>query len=86
MGLLMGPLISRVLARVPPLDAGALSGLVATLQAAANAIGVAVVPLPFMAAAALAAHERSAGYVASMGMLIGLAITVAFLASVRRRD
>jgi MFS family permease len=86
MGLLMGPLISRVLARVPPLDAGALSGLVATLQAAANAIGVAVVPLPFMAAATLAADERSAGYVASMGLLIGLALTVAFLASVRRRD
>ena len=87
LGLVMGQLISRVLARVPPLDAGAMSGLVATLQAAANAIGVAIVPLPFVAAAALgASSERAAGYAASMGMLIGLAMVVAVLTSMRRRD
>lgn len=86
MGLLMGPLISRVLARVPPLDAGAMSGLVATLQAAANAIGVAIVPLPFVAAATMAASDRAVGYAASMGMLIGLALVVAVLTSLRRRD
>lgn len=86
LGLVMGQLISRVLSRVPPLDAGAMSGLVATLQAAANAIGVAIVPLPFVAAAALGASEKAAGYAASMGMLIGLALIVAVLTSMRRRD
>jgi hypothetical protein len=63
-----------------------MSGLVATLQAAANAIGVAIVPLPFVAAATMAASDRAVGYAASMGMLIGLALVVAVLTSLRRRD
>ena len=86
LGLVMGQLISRVLSRVPPLDAGAMSGLVATLQAAANAIGVAIVPLPFVTAAAAGASAKGAGYAASMGILIGLALLVAVLTSIRRRD
>ncbi|MFM7531647.1 MAG: MFS transporter [Rubrivivax sp.] len=86
LGLVMGPLISRVLARVPLLDAGALSGLLATLQAAANAVGVAFVPLPFVAAMNGSAAERVAGYSASMAALICLAVAVAGLTSLRRRD
>lgn len=87
LGMVMGPLISSVMARVPPMDAGAMSGLVSTLQASANAIGVAVVPMPFLAAAAAsAAQARVVGYVTSMALLIVLAVVVAFLTMLRGRS
>ena len=86
LGLVMGPLISRVIARVPLLDAGALSGVMATLQAAGNAVGVAFIPLPFFAAMDRGAAERVAGYTASMAALICLAVIVAGLTLLRRRD
>jgi MFS family permease len=85
-GLVMGPLISRVVARVPPIDAGALSGVMATLQAAGNAVGVAFVPLPFFGAIDQGAADRVAGYSASMAALMGLAVVVAGLTLLRRRD
>ncbi len=80
LGLIMGPLMGRVLARAPRLDVGAMSGLVATLQASANAIGVALVPLPFIAAAATADQvELNLGYSISLGILTALAVAVAGL-------
>ncbi len=86
MGFVMGPLISKVMSRVPPVDTGAMSGVVATLQAAANAIGVAVIPLPFLAAAAASsAGDRATGYAHSLAILIGLATAVAALTLLRRR-
>jgi MFS family permease len=86
LGAVMGPLISSVMARVPTMDAGAMSGVVSTLQASANAIGVAVVPMPFLAAAAASsAQARVVGYATSMALLIGLALFVAFLTVLRRR-
>lgn len=88
LGLIMGPLISRVMEQVPPVEAGAMSGLVATLQAAANAVGVAIVPLPFIAASAATSEvARNLGYVGSMSILIGLACVVSVLtmSSARRK-
>jgi hypothetical protein len=69
------------------MDAGAMSGWVSTLQASANAIGVAVVPMPFLAAAAASsAQGRVAGYATSMALLIGLSAAVVVLTTLRRRS
>jgi EmrB/QacA subfamily drug resistance transporter len=51
MGLCLAPITATILASVDPQRAGAVSGLLSTLQQVGNAVGVAVVGLVFFAAA-----------------------------------
>jgi len=79
-GLVMAPLLATVTAHAAAADAGALAGTVGTVQAAANALGTAVIPLAY-----LARPQRSAevlalgGYSTSLLLLAGLAVLLAGL-------
>jgi MFS family permease len=50
MGLVMGPLMSSVLANVEPRHAGAASGVLSTAQQVGNAIGIALIGIAFFGA------------------------------------
>ena len=82
-GLIMAPLAAAVLARAPAAHAGVASGVYATVQWAGNAMGVALVGIPFHGAidgvGTAAAYQQ--GFAQALGWLAGL--TLAFGALLR---
>lgn len=83
MGLCLAPITGVVMAGVGPQYAGAVSGLLSTMQQVGNAAGVAVVGLVFFhETAAGTSHALSRGFAISTAILAGLLAVVA--ASARR--
>lgn len=81
MGLALAPLVSLVLAGLPPRHAGAAAGILTTMQQMANALGVAIIGLIFYGTLGPAA-PRSAypqAFSSSLFYLIVLAVAVAVL-------
>lgn len=81
LGMVMAPLVSTVLAGLPPQHAGVASGVLATVQQVGNALGVALIGILFYGAvdqeAGLAAAARAFG--ASLLYLFALSLGVAAL-------
>lgn len=75
-GLIMAPLAAAVLARAPAAHAGVASGVYATVQWVGNAVGVALVGLPFHAAiegvGTAAAADYQQGFAWALAALAGL--------------
>jgi MFS family permease len=80
LGMVMAPLVSTVLAGLPQQHAGVASGVLATVQQAGNALGVALVGLVFygLSSGAGAAAVKS-GFAAALLYLLALALGVALL-------
>ncbi|ARU04515.1 MFS transporter [Comamonas serinivorans] len=73
LGLVMAPLVSAVLAGLPPQHAGVAAGVLASTQQLGNALGVALIGVLFFAA------PVRAGYAAGLAYLGLLAVGVALL-------
>jgi MFS family permease len=87
MGFVMVPLTSLVLSRVTAGYAGAMSGVLGTVQAAGNAVGAAVVPLAYLSPVfAPAGALPLGGAVASMLVLTVIACAVAWLSLLTGRS
>lgn len=87
MGFVMVPLTSLVLSRVTAGQAGALSGVLGTVQAAGNAVGAAVVPASYLSSAfGPAGPLPIGGAVASMVVLCAIACAVAWLSLLTGRS
>jgi EmrB/QacA subfamily drug resistance transporter len=71
LGLLMAPLVSTVLAGLPPQHAGVASGVLAMVQQSGNALGVALIGLVF----------HAGGFAASLLALAAGAVAVALLST-----
>jgi MFS family permease len=83
MGMCLAPITGVVMARVEPQHAGAISGLLSTMQQVGNAAGVALIGVVFFRVAGPGtAHAVAHGFELSTAILAGLLIAVA--ASARR--
>jgi EmrB/QacA subfamily drug resistance transporter len=83
MGLCLAPITGVVMAGVGPQHAGAVSGLLSTMQQVGNAAGVALIGLVFFHAARAGSPDSIAhGFEISTALLAGLLVAVA--ASARR--
>lgn len=78
LGIVMAPLSSAVLARVPAQHAGAASGVLATLQQVGNALGVALVGVVFFRGRATGAVDATA-FAHSLVYLAATAVLTAWL-------
>ena len=78
MGLVMGPMVSTVLAGVSPQHAGAASGVLATAQQMGNALGIAVIGVVFFGATD-AGHSIAHAFRVGLLDLAALSAAVAFL-------
>jgi len=77
LGMVMAPLVARVLAGMPAAYAGVASGALATVQQVGNALGVALIGIVFYGThGAMAAQGSAAGFGRSLIYLFGLAIGV----------
>ncbi|MFE9428269.1 MFS transporter [Kitasatospora sp. NPDC006697] len=76
MGLVMGPLTTRVLAAVRPELAGSAAGVVSTLQQVGNALGVALLGNLFYGALP---HGFAGAFAGSMLVLVALEVALALL-------
>jgi EmrB/QacA subfamily drug resistance transporter len=87
MGLVMGPMVSTVLAGVSPEHAGAASGVLATAQQVGNALGIAVIGVVFFGATD-AGHTIAHAFRLGLIDLAGLSLVVAALVQLlpRRRE
>lgn len=90
-GLIMAPLAAAVLARAPAAHAGVASGVYATVQWAGNAMGVALVGIPFHGAidGSGTAMAYQAGLALALGWLAGLVMvfgTVLAVSGERMRE
>lgn len=81
LGLVMAPLVSSVLAGLPPQHAGVASGVLSMVQQAGNALGVALIGILFYGR--LGERGDAAAYAAGLGValvyLMGSALLVAVL-------
>uniref|UniRef100_UPI000D3C66F4 MFS transporter n=1 Tax=unclassified Variovorax TaxID=663243 RepID=UPI000D3C66F4 len=81
LGMVMAPLVSTVLAGLPPQHAGVASGVLSMVQQASNALGVALIGILFYGR--LGAAPDAAGYAGAFGValvyLAGSALAVAVL-------
>lgn len=78
MGLCLAPITGVVMAGVGPQHAGAVSGLLSTMQQVGNAAGVALVGVVFFHFAGSGApHAMAQGFEISTGILAGLLVAVA---------
>lgn len=87
-GLVMSPLAATVLACAPARHAGVASGVFATAQWAGNALGVALIGIPFhgaLAGAAGAAAGFRQGFAAALLWLAALTLVFGALILARRR-
>jgi len=74
MGLCLAPITALVLANVDPQRAGAVSGLLSTMQQVGNAVGVAVIGVIFFGTAAHGyAHAFTLSTLALSVLLVGVA-------------
>ena len=81
-GLVMAPLVSLALSRLPPQHAGVAAGVLSTMQSTGNALGVAVVGLAYLAGLWLPTNlpAAAARYAEALGLLALLALAVWWLA------
>jgi EmrB/QacA subfamily drug resistance transporter len=77
LGIVMAPLVSTLLAGLPPQEAGVASGVLATVQQVGNAVGVALVGLVFYGM--LGAGSYGQAFAASLAYLALSALLVAGL-------
>jgi MFS family permease len=82
-GAVMSQLLAMATAGAAPEEAGALAGVVGTVQAAGNALGAAVVPIAYLSAST-AGKPRAALEPYSTGLLLLLMLAV-LLALISRR-
>ena len=87
-GLVMAPLVSLALARVPAQHAGVAAGVLSTMQSTGNALGVAGVGLFYLAGLWVApgAHRDHGRFAEAMLLLTALALMVTLLAGRIRRS
>lgn len=84
LGMVMAPLASTVLAGLPPQHAGVASGVLATVQQAGNALGVALIGILFYGR--LGAAADAAAYAPALGVaLLYLAGSALVAAGLHRR-
>jgi len=76
MGFVMAPLTSLVLANTPARIAGAMSGVIGSIQAAGNSVGVAIVPIPYISGSEALNSSKTSG---SFVILILIAIATGIL-------
>lgn len=87
MGFVMVPLTSLVLSRISSRQAGAMSGVLGTVQAAGNAVGAAAVPVAYLSPVfAESGALPIGGAVASMAVLTLIACAVAWLSLLTGRS
>lgn len=87
MGFVMVPLTSLVLSRVTARQAGAMSGVIGTTQAAGNAVGAAAVPVAYLSPVfGTSGALPVGGAVASMAVLTLIACAVAWLSLLTGRS
>lgn len=87
LGFVMVPLMSLVLSRVTVAQAGAMSGVIGTVHAAGNAVGVAAVPVAYLSPIfATSGALPIGGAVASMAVLTLIACAVAWLSLLTGRS
>jgi len=80
----MAPLVSAVLAGLPPQHAGVASGVLGTVQQAGNALGVALIGLLFYGS--LAGHTGSTAHADAFGAsLVYLTVSALLVAVLYRR-
>jgi EmrB/QacA subfamily drug resistance transporter len=80
-GLVMAPLVSLALSRVPSEHAGVAAGVLSTMQSTGNALGVAAVGLLYLAGGSIApALGDQQRFAEALLLLIALAMTVGLLA------
>jgi MFS family permease len=85
MGLCLAPITTIVLATVDPDRAGAVGGLLSTVQQVGNAVGVAVVGVVFFGAVGSGyAHAFSISVAALAALLAGVAVSAVRLPSTRQ--
>jgi EmrB/QacA subfamily drug resistance transporter len=87
MGLCLAPITAVVLANVEPDQAGAVSGLLSTVQQVGNAVGVALIGIVFFGAAGRGyAHAFSVSVGALAALLAGVAVCAVRLPARPRTD
>ena len=81
LGMVMAPLVSTVLAGLPPQHAGVASGVLAMVQQASNALGVALIGILFYGrlGGAADAAGHGAAFAVALGYLVASALIVAVL-------
>jgi predicted MFS family arabinose efflux permease len=85
MGLCLAPITTIVLATVDPERAGAVGGLLSTVQQVGNAVGVAVVGVVFFGAVGGGyPHAFAVSVAALAALLVGVAVCAVRLPSSRR--
>jgi EmrB/QacA subfamily drug resistance transporter len=87
-GLVMAPLVSLALSRVPAQHAGVAAGVLSTMQSTGNALGVAGIGLFYLAGLWIApsAHRNHWRFAEALLLLAALALIVAMLAGRIRRS
>lgn len=84
LGMVMAPLVSTVLAGLPPQHAGVASGVLSMVQQASNALGVALIGILFYGR--LGSAPDAAGYDAAFGVaLLYLMVSALVVAVLHRR-
>ncbi|WP_080898373.1 MFS transporter [Variovorax paradoxus] len=84
LGMVMAPLVSTVLAGLPPQHAGVASGVLSMVQQASNALGVALIGILFYGRLGLA--PDAAGYASAFGLaLVYLMVSALVVAVLHRR-
>ncbi|MDP9894143.1 EmrB/QacA subfamily drug resistance transporter [Variovorax boronicumulans] len=84
LGMVMAPLVSTVLAGLPPQHAGVASGVLSMVQQASNALGVALIGILFYGR--LGSAPDAAGYNAALGIaLLYLTVSALVVAVLHRR-
>ncbi|RSZ47330.1 MULTISPECIES: MFS transporter [unclassified Variovorax] len=84
LGMVMAPLVSTVLAGLPPQHAGVASGVMSMVQQASNALGVALIGILFYGR--LGHAPDVAGYAAAFGAaLLYLTVSALLVAALHRR-
>jgi len=81
LGMVMAPLVSTVLAGLPPQHAGVASGVLAMVQQASNALGVALIGILFYGRLGSTADAagHGAAFAVALGYLVVSALLVAFI-------
>ncbi|MBD9662899.1 EmrB/QacA subfamily drug resistance transporter [Variovorax beijingensis] len=83
LGMVMAPLVSTVLAGLPPQHAGVASGVLSMVQQASNALGVALIGILFYGR--LGGAPDAAGYASAFGVALVYLMASALLVAVLQR-
>lgn len=83
LGMVMAPLVSTVLAGLPPQHAGVASGVLSMVQQASNALGVALIGILFYGR--LGDAPDAGGYASAFGVALGYLMVSAVMVAVMHR-